>query len=82
VGTIASFEAETHFAELLDRVEGGESITITRSGRPVAVLTPVASSVGGKRERRDVIRDLLEFGKGRKLEGETLRSMIEEGRRF
>lgn len=77
---VGSFEAKTHLAELLDRVERGESITITRRGRPVAVLSPAASRT--RRGRAEVIRDLLDFGKGRTLGGATIRDLIEEGRRF
>ena len=33
-----AFEAKTHFSELLDKVQQGELITITRHGKPVAVL--------------------------------------------
>jgi prevent-host-death family protein len=36
---IGIYEAKTHFASLVARVEKGERITITRHGRPVAVLT-------------------------------------------
>jgi prevent-host-death family protein len=83
MATIVSSEAEMNFADLLDRVEKGESITITRRGQPVALLTPIAvSSSATKRDRRDVIRDLLEFGRGRELEGDTLAGLIQEGRRF
>ena len=39
--TVGSFEAKKHLSELLDRVEGGEHITITKHGRPVARLVPV-----------------------------------------
>ncbi len=35
-----------------------------------------------KRNRADVIRDLLDFGKGRKLEGTSIREMIKEGRQL
>lgn len=35
-------QAKTHLSELIDRVEAGESIEITRRGRPVARLTAVA----------------------------------------
>lgn len=38
MSTIGSFEAKTHFAELLQRAEAGEEITITRRGKPVAKL--------------------------------------------
>jgi prevent-host-death family protein len=40
MGTVGSFEAKTHFAELLTRAEKGEEITITRRGKPVARLVP------------------------------------------
>jgi prevent-host-death family protein len=39
-GTIGAYEAKTKLSELLDRVERGESLTITRNGKPVARLTP------------------------------------------
>ncbi|WP_031335535.1 type II toxin-antitoxin system Phd/YefM family antitoxin [Rhodopseudomonas sp. B29] len=35
-------EAKAHLGELVDRVENGGSIDITRQGKPVARLTPVA----------------------------------------
>lgn len=38
---VASRELRNNTRSLLDRVEGGESITITVDGRPVAVLRPV-----------------------------------------
>jgi len=44
-------EAKTHFSRLLARVEKGESIVISRAGRPVARLVPVESTekrVGGQ----------------------------------
>ena len=37
---ISSSQAETHFGELLQRVEAGEEIAITRSGKVVARLVP------------------------------------------
>ena len=35
---VGAYYAKTHLAELLDRVSLGERITITRHGKPVAVL--------------------------------------------
>ncbi len=37
---IAASDAEAHLPELLDSVERGESIVITRYGRPIARLVP------------------------------------------
>jgi prevent-host-death family protein len=36
---IGAFEAKNTFGSLLDRVEAGEEIVITRHGRPVATIT-------------------------------------------
>ena len=35
-------DAKAHLSELIDRVEAGDSIDITRRGKPVARLTTVA----------------------------------------
>lgn len=35
-------DAKAHLSELVDRVEAGDSIDITRRGKPVARLTSVA----------------------------------------
>ncbi len=35
-------DAKAHLSEIVDRVEAGESIDITRRGKPVARLTAVA----------------------------------------
>jgi antitoxin (DNA-binding transcriptional repressor) of toxin-antitoxin stability system len=35
---VGAFEAKTHFSQLLDEVEGGAIVKISRRGRPVAVL--------------------------------------------
>jgi prevent-host-death family protein len=40
--TVSLANAKAHLSELVDRVEAGGSIDITRRGRPVARLTAVA----------------------------------------
>jgi prevent-host-death family protein len=37
-------DAKAHFADLIRRAEAGERITLTRHGRPVAVLGPAPAS--------------------------------------
>ncbi len=73
------YDAKTHLARLLDEVEKGESITITRHGRPVARLVPVP----GRRKRSvaETIAAIRESRKGNRLDGLTVRELIEEGRR-
>ena len=39
---ISLADAKAHLSELVDRVEAGGSIDITRRGKPVARLTPAA----------------------------------------
>ncbi|MEC4590111.1 type II toxin-antitoxin system Phd/YefM family antitoxin [Nitrospirillum amazonense] len=41
MATVGAFEAKTHLAALLDKVEAGEEVIITRHGRPVAKLSPI-----------------------------------------
>jgi len=38
---VGSYEAKTNLPSLLDRVQHGELITITRHGKPVARLVPI-----------------------------------------
>jgi prevent-host-death family protein len=42
---IGAFEAKNTFGTLLDRVERGEVIVITRHGRPVARLVPNSGGI-------------------------------------
>jgi prevent-host-death family protein len=39
--TVGAYEAKTHLSELLEKVEAGEEIVITKHGAPVARLVPV-----------------------------------------
>ena len=79
--TVGSFEAKTHLPALLVRVANGERITITKRGQPVAMLVPIEEPK--LESRKQVIQELKEFGRGRKLpENMTVRDLIEEGRRF
>ena len=41
MSSIGAYEAKTKFAEILQRAENGERITITRHGKPVAEIAPV-----------------------------------------
>ena len=77
--TLNVHEAKTHLSNLLDRVERGEQVTIERHGVPVAVLSPAEKS--RRRPAAEVIADLRRFRAQHRLDGLSLREMIEEGRR-
>ncbi len=82
--SVGAYEAKTHLPQLLDRVEGGETITITRHGRAVAKLIPAS----GDKAKPDVKRVIEEMKRFQTEQGPTLgddltvRDLIEEGRRF
>jgi prevent-host-death family protein len=78
--TVGAYEAKTNLSKLLDEVERGETIVITRHGAPVAHLAPVP----GKKKMTvaEAIEALKEFRKGKTLGGVTIRELVEEGRRY
>jgi prevent-host-death family protein len=40
--TIGAFEAKTHFSQLIANVEKGQDYIVTKRGKPVAKITPIA----------------------------------------
>ena len=75
---VGAYEAKTHLSELLDDVEQGEDITITRYGRPVARLLPAGES--SQRDLQETIDALKEFRRGRSLGDLEVAELIREGR--
>jgi len=78
MSTVSAYEAKTHFSSLLERAGDGETVIITKHGRPVAKLVPVDV----QRPVDDVIDTLLEARKGVRLGGLPARDLIEDGRRY
>jgi prevent-host-death family protein len=74
---VGVYEAKTHLTALLDRVEHGEQFTITKHGRPIARLVPIARA--DRKHRREVIERLKKFSEGQTL-GMPLKEAINEGR--
>lgn len=65
--TISAIEAKTHFSVLLEQVEKGEQVIITKHGHPVAKLIP---AIGVDRERvRKSMQRLKAFNQSNKLGG-------------
>ena len=77
--SITAFEAKTRFGELLDRVERGEEVVITRHNKAVAKLVPVVSSRQVVAGRQAAIAALLAFEPIR-MPDTPLRTLIEAGR--
>lgn len=77
--TIGLNEAGSQLPDLVDRVAQGELITITKQGIPVARLVPVPNQ--NTTDLSQVIQGIKQSRKGRRLDGLSIREMIEEGRR-
>ncbi len=81
--TVGSYEAKTHLLRLLSQVEQGETITITKRGKPIAVLSPAHPI-----PERDVPAVIAQFRaysreharKHGALTAREIKEMIEEGR--
>lgn len=78
--TVGAYDARTRFAELLERVENGEEVTITRHGSPVAKIVPVRKARTPE-QRAAAIRQWRASSKGLALGGLKIRDLINEGRR-
>ena len=77
--TIQASEAKTHFLRLLDDVERGESIIVTRHGKEVAVISPKAQMDRERVER--AFQSILEIRERTKpVSLEEILSMRDEGR--
>ena len=82
--TVGSFEAKTKLAELLDKVEAGETVTITRRGKAVAKLVP-ANVADQQEKRRQAVEEIMRWrvGKDRGAKpGSTIPELIKAGRRY
>lgn len=81
--TIGSYEAKTHLSRLLDEVAGGETVEITKHGRPVARLVPAAGI--GRPDVDAIINEWRAFRERERItlgDDLTVRELIEEGRRY
>ena len=78
MSSIGAYEAKTHLPRLLDQVERGDTVTITKHGRAVARLVPVSSRSSTPEA---VIVALRTARVGVHRESESVREMVEEGRR-
>ena len=75
---VEAHEVEDRFAKLLKRAASGERIVITKHGVPMAELIPAANSE--KVQPKEAIAALRDFRKGHRLNGVSIRGLIEEER--
>jgi prevent-host-death family protein len=70
--TVGVFEAKTHLSEL---IESGESVTITKHGKPVATLQPI------RRDPNDAVARIRALRGSITASSSEIVQMIREGRR-
>jgi len=78
--TIGAFDAKTHLSQLLEEVQNGNEITITKRGKPIARLIPFR-----KEKNNESIKVILEtFDTIREsVKGKVnIKSYIAEGRKY
>lgn len=81
---VQASEAKTHLPRLLDEVERGETIVITRHGRPIARIVPEVSR--RRAEIAKAVEDLRSLrasiaARGEALSWDELKAFRDEGRR-
>lgn len=78
---IQASEAKSHFLQLLDEVERGETLIITRHGRPIARIAPEEAA-----RQEEIDRAIESIKELRKRTGritvEELISARDEGRKY
>ena len=77
---IGAFQAKNRLGQLLDLVEQGEEVVITRHGKAVARLVPPKAGLS-RAEAREAAQRIREMSRGVTLGGLRPEDLIDEGRR-
>ena len=76
---IGAFEARNKLRQLLDWVEAGEEVVITRRGRIVARLVPPRPAIDPE-QARNAAAAIRAMSKGVTLGGQKIKDMVSEDR--
>ncbi len=76
---IGAFEAKNKLGQLLDWVEAGEEVAITRRGRIVARLVPPRPAIDPERAR-NAAAAIRAMSKGVRLRRLKIKDLVAEGR--
>jgi prevent-host-death family protein len=81
--TITLFDAKNRLSALIDQVEEGQEVTITRRGKPVARLVPVTPEGDTGRNAVEKLRALRQSiaARGEMFTWDELKGYRDEGRR-
>ena len=76
---IGAFEAKNRLGTLLDWVEQGEQVLITRRGKAVARLVPADPGIDRAKARR-AADGIIDARRGVTLAGLKIKDLVDEGR--
>ena len=77
---VGAFEAKNKLSALLDDVERGEEVVITRHGKPVARLV-APTKADDRIAAREAADRIVARSRGKTLGGIAIKDLIDEGRR-
>ena len=79
---VGSYQLKTHSSEILKLVESGETVTVTRHGKPIAQIIPISDASSTKNA---AVEGLLNLSKsfaqrGKNITHKEIKSWINTGR--
>ncbi len=81
---VGIYHAKARLSELIERVERGEEVTITKNHKPVAKLVPARGQRKQELDRSALIDEIIAFSKTcrlpRRLSVRELKRLAAEGR--
>ena len=76
---VGSFDAKTHFSEIIQKANQGEEYLITKKGKPMARILPPE---GQKDKAAKSVKTILSIRKKYKMSHKEIKDLIREGRRY
>ena len=76
MSTVTLADAKAHLSHLIDQVEAGNEVVITRRGKPVARITPVGAP---RKPLQSLVVFRARMPKIRKSSAELVRDLRDEG---
>ena len=80
IDTVSLFDVKTHLSKLIEDVQSGKTITITKRGNLVAQLVPYRQK-NDRQKINDILRQLQNICDNVKGKGD-IRHYISEGRKY
>ena len=77
---VGAFEAKNTLGTLLDLVQQGEEVVITRHGKPVARLVKEPGDLDRRVRARRAAEGIARLSQASRLDGLSLKSLVDDGR--